>query len=269
MKRILLLLTSLVALVLPSCLQNETVIYLNKDGSGTLVEETTLGEQMSAMLAQFAALGGGGEDPLAEMFSEQKGKARAASFGEGVTFEKAEMVQRGVNKGGRVTYRFTDINTLRISPGDGMKNVNPGADLGIAAAAADKADPITFSFTDGSLPIQVPHPDVKDVPAEAADLAGEAANPEMEAMMKQMLGDMRVSFKLVAESGIAETNATHREGNTVNLMEIDFGKLLKNEGAFQKLSSVDQNDMEATMALLRDFEGVKFEPQKEVTVSLK
>ena len=44
--------TDLAALALPSCLQQATTIHLNKDGSGTLVEETTLGAQASAMLEQ-------------------------------------------------------------------------------------------------------------------------------------------------------------------------------------------------------------------------
>ena len=51
MKKLLLAATSaLIALALPGCLQNETTIHLNKDGSGTLVEETKLGAQMLAYL---------------------------------------------------------------------------------------------------------------------------------------------------------------------------------------------------------------------------
>ena len=47
-------------------------------------------------------------------------------------------------------------------------------------------------------------------------------------MMKQMFTDMKVSIKLVAESGIAETNATHNDGDTITLMEMDMGKLMEN-----------------------------------------
>ena len=44
MKRLALPFVSLLtAFALPSCLQQATTIHLNKDGSGTLVEETTLG----------------------------------------------------------------------------------------------------------------------------------------------------------------------------------------------------------------------------------
>ena len=35
--------STFIALVLPSCFQSETTVHLKKDGSGTLVEQTTYG----------------------------------------------------------------------------------------------------------------------------------------------------------------------------------------------------------------------------------
>ena len=148
MKRPILFLASIIsALSLTSCLQNETTIHLNKDGSGTLVEETTLGAQMMAMMDQMSALGGiapgagGGadkKDPVAEMFSEEKAKARAAKLGEGVTLEKNETIDKKGNKGGRATYHFADINKLKISASDGMKDMSP---MGDQAPAGKKVQP--------------------------------------------------------------------------------------------------------------------------------
>ena len=57
-KTLLAMASALISLVLPGCFQNETTIHLNKDGSGTLVEETRLGGQMLAMMEQMSALGG-------------------------------------------------------------------------------------------------------------------------------------------------------------------------------------------------------------------
>ncbi len=266
MKRIFLILSSIGALLLQSCLQNEVTITLNKDGSGTLVEETTFGEQVLTMLAQFGALGGG-EDPLADLISEEKAKERAAALGEGVTFEKAEAVERGKNKGGRVTYRFADINAIRISPGDGMKSMSPGGDLG--AAAEDAQKPITFQYGDGKLTIKMPRPEKEDLPGDTVDIADGLANPQMEAMIKEMFADMKVSMKLVIEPGIGETNATHRDGNTITLMELEFGELLKNDDTLKKLTQIDQSDPTAALAMLKVVDGVKFEVNEEVTVTFK
>jgi hypothetical protein len=273
MKKLLLALTSaLAALTLPGCLQSETTIHLNKDGSGTLVEETRLGAQMLGMLTQMSALGGGEakEDPLAEMFSEDKAKARASKLGEGVVFTKFETVSKNGGKGARVTYSFKDINQLKVTPGDGMKDMSP---MGAAQAApAEKSEPIAFSYADGKLTVKMPAQDKND----AKDAAGADApegpdmdNPQAEAMMKQMMGDMKISLKLVIEPGIAESNATHADGNTITLMEMEMGKLLENPENMKKLSKMDQKNPAASMEALKGIDGVKFEVKEEITVKLK
>jgi hypothetical protein len=268
MKKIFLSLCSLaVALVLPSCLQNETTIHLNKDGSGTIVEQTTLGGQMMAMIEQMGALGGEdakGKDPIAEMFSEDKAKARAAKMGEGVTFVKSEPVTVGANKGARVTYKFADINKVTVSPGDGMKDMSPGGD---EAPAGDDEKPIVFNYADGVLTINMPEP--KKPAADKKEAPEEEENPQMEAMMKQMLGDMKMSFKIVADSGISETDATNHEGNTITLMEMEMGRLLDKPDVMKKLKAMNDEGPEAAMELLKGVEGVKMETKQKVTVKLK
>lgn len=271
MKKLLLSLTAAItALVLPGCLQSETTIHLKKDGSGTLVEETRLGAQMLGMIEQMSALGGeGAEDPMADMFSEEKAKARAAELGEGVVFTKSEPVNKDGSKGARVTYTFKDINKLKVSPGDGMKDMSPTG--GAPAAATEKPDPIVFSYADGKLTVKMPEADGDDSAADAdADAeTPDMDNPQMEAMMKEMMGDMKISLKLVIEPGIAKTDATHTDGDTITLMEMEMGKILEKPDTFKKLSKVDQKNPAAAMEALKDIDGVKFEVKKQITVELK
>lgn len=267
MKRLLLATAStLIALVLPGCLQSETTIHLNKDGSGTLVEQTTLGSQMTAMLEQMSAIGGDkGKDPVAEMFSEEKAKAKAATLGEGVTFEKSEPLDVKGNKGARTTYRFADINKLKISTGDAMKAMSPP---GAQAPAAPKQKPVSFAFADGTLTMTLPEPEKPAADAPRPPDAPEE-NPQMEAMMKQMLGDMTMSVKLVIESGIAETDATYRDANTITLMDMEMAKLLEKPEALKKLNSAPKDDPAAAMEFVKGLDGVKVETKKVVTVKLK
>ncbi|MEI7910032.1 MAG: hypothetical protein WCK77_10385 [Verrucomicrobiota bacterium] len=272
MKRLALPFVSLLAaLALPSCLQQATTIHLNKDGSGTLVEETTLGAQMSAMLEQMGALGGGeAKDPLKEMASPDKAKARATALGEGVTVNKVEAIEVNGNKGARATFHFADINKLKLAPGSGLQDAMPKMP-GAPEAAAPKTQPTTFQYADGLLTITNPDRDKSEIPAVdkaqigAPDLGGEG----MEPMMKQMMGDMKISLKLVAEPGIATTTATHVDGNTVTLMEMDMGKVMENPAAFKKLQGVDQKDPAKAMEALKDFKGVRLETQKQITIKLK
>ncbi|MES2658437.1 MAG: hypothetical protein V4689_07450 [Verrucomicrobiota bacterium] len=271
MKRLLLAITSsLVALVLPGCLQSETTVTLNKDGSGTLVEQTTLGAQMMEMISQMSALGGGdaeAKDPVAEMFSPEKAKARATTLGEGVTFVKSEPVEAGGNKGARTTYKFADINKLKISPGDGMKDMSP---MAAENPAAKNQKPIGFALADGTLTITMPETEKPEADKEPKPEVPEMEeNPQMEAMMKQMLGDMKMSFKLIIEPGIAETDATNRDGNTITLMEMEMGKLLEKPETLKKLQAADQEDPQAAIEALKGLEGVKMETKPKVTVKIK
>lgn len=270
MKRLILAAAStLTALLLPGCLQSETTITLQKDGSGTVVEQTTLGAQMLGMLEQFAAMGGeNAKDPVAEMFSEEKAKAKAAKMGEGVTFVKSEPVKAGESKGAKVTYKFADINKLKVSPGDGMSDMSPMAGAP-GAPPKQEQKPVSFNYAGGKLTVTMPDPEkpAADTPKPegAPDLEN---NPQAEAMMKQMLGDMKMSFKLVVEPGIAETDATHHEGKTITLMEMEMGKLLEKPDTLKKLSSVDQSDPAAAMEVFKGIEGVKVETKKEITVTV-
>jgi len=275
MKRLLLpALAAAAALSLSSCFQSETVIHLNKDGSGTIVETNTVGAQMIAMMGQMAGLGGEGakdEDPLAEMFSEEEAKKKVTNFGEGVTFVKVEKVDAGGKKGGRATYKFADINKLKIDPGagaNGLKDTMPEPEE--VKEAEKNAKPMTFAYAGGKLSIKVPQPDAKKADgAEAPKLEVGDQDPQQMEMMKKMMGDMRFSVKLVADGGLSETNATYSEGGTITLMDMDFGKIVKDEAAFKKLQTLDQNDPEAFKTAFKDVEGLKFETKKEVTATLK
>lgn len=270
MKTLILASTSAVcALVLPGCLQSETTVHLNKDGSGTLVEQTTLGGQMTAMMEQMAAMGGDqGQDPLKEMFSAEKAKKKAANYGEGVTFEKSEPVTVGANKGAKVTYKFADINKLKLSPGENLNDMSP--EMGQHDTAKVKSEPVTFTYGGGNLAIHFPEPKKPDAEAKekAKAAAPEMENPQMEGMMKQMMADMKVSVKLVVEPGIAETDATYRDGKTLTLMEMEMGKVLEKPDGFKKLTATKDEDPAAAMEALKGIEGVKVETKREVTVKV-
>ena len=266
-KQILRAISAAAAICLASCIQHEMTITLNKDGSGTIVEETMMGNEMLAMLEQMAA-GFDGEaeaGPLDELLNEDEAKERASQLGEGVTFVKIEPVENNTGKGARVTYRFEDINKLKPDLGSGMNNI-PGADEG---EQETKENPISFKYEGGTLTVTMPKPEKGDDAGDAADV--EMPNdPEAEAMMKQIFGSMKMSIKLAFNPGIAETTATHRDGDIITLMEMDFGKVIANPDGFKKLAATQNEDDPAlVMEALKDVDGVKLEVQPVFTVTLK
>ncbi len=249
----------LAATMLPSCLQNETTITLNKDGSGTIVDETVLGAQMLAMMTQFAEPGQ--PDPIAEMFSEEKAKARAATFGEGVEFVKIEMIDADGKKGARTHFKFADINKITVNPGSAMDSLNEEAP---ADAEGDDKEELKFKFADGKLNIIVPPADFKDMSMEGMGEGGEE-----EAMAMQMMADMRITIKLVIADGIAESNATHVEGDSITLFDVQVGKMMTQKDKLKEIAKTSETDMDAAKAAFNKIDGIKVETKEDVTVTIK
>ncbi|NNC87346.1 MAG: hypothetical protein HKN82_02670 [Akkermansiaceae bacterium] len=243
-------------LVLPGCLQIEQTIKLKKDGSGTLIDQVILGPQMVGMMEMAAAQGGGeGANPMADFFDEAKYKKNAGKYGEGVEFEKMEKVEKNGGKGVVVTYKFADINKVSFEPGSALDALQqPGQ--------PDQAgEPAKFTFKDGKLTVDFPDPPENPEAGEAV----EELDPQAAAMM-QMFADMSLKAKLVMVDGIKKTNATHRDGDTITLMEVDFKKVIADPDGLSRLQKTQNKKRDEAMALLDGVDGVKFEKNDPLTV---
>jgi hypothetical protein len=263
MKKIILSIVSLLtALALTSCFEAETTIHLKKDGSGTLVKELRLGKKMLQIPAE----------DLKKMFSEAEKDARDAAMiakmGEGVTFAKFEPNKDGDAKGWRTTYHFEDINKLRVSFDLDMEMEMELADPDSAKVTENDVKPFcTFDYNDGVLTI-TPTPQPKDN-AEAAGINRKEPGEQELGMMKAMLDGMKVVFKVTMEPGIAETNATHRDGDTITLFDYDVCEVLTDPENTKKLGALDQENPEKNLGLLKNLKGSKAEMKPQVTVKLK
>ena len=264
---------------IPSCFEVNDTVNLKKDGSGTIVEEIVLGGQMSQMLGNFAALAGGGAD-APEIFSENTANERAEKMGKGVTLTKFEKIDKNGSKGARMTFSFNDINTVTLASSDGLSGIQKMT----PDQQAPKEKPMTFQYKDGVLtisnPSAEPDPEQEDQAKKAAaemkeKFGGEMPDPaspegaQMQAMMMEMFKDMKMSVTLNMEDGIAETNATHRDGNTVTLAEVDFGKLMEKPENMKGLNLLDMQDPAAMQKNLAKIPGVKVEMKKEITIKVK
>ena len=265
-KKILALVGIAVALLLPSCLEFETKVTLNKDGSGTITEEIIFGQQMIGMLDMAAAQGG--ENPLAQMKDKDAAQKKATAYGKGVTFVKAEDIKtKAGGKGVRLTYNFKDINEVTLNPSGDMitlGNMQQGQDLEVYPAVEEKA---SFRYNNGRLTIKLPVPEEEEVegPEEGA------LNPDdpEAAMMAEMLKGMKMSVKIVAADGISETTAAYHENGTVTLLEMDMDMVMKNPGGLNALGKLQGKKPDELGKALKDIKGVKAETKKEVVVILK
>lgn len=256
-----------------SCIEHHSVIRLNKDGSGTITEETTFGAQALAMMEQMAGIGGeAAEDPVESLVDEDAAKKAAAKMGEGVTFQKVEKIDANGRKGGRVIYAFEDISKVKYSFGGAMNAMSEG--MPGAEEVKEKDQPMEFEFADGVLTMRNPNAgkaanEGEGEEAEGEDAPDEEIDEQGMAMAKQMMGDMKMSLKVELPGGISETNATYVDGNTVTFMEMNMGKLLEDPKKFQALSKSKPSSAAAMQEALKGIEGVKVETKEEITIKLK
>ena len=156
-KQILSLAAALTALTLNSCLQHEATITLNKDGSGTIVEETKMSAQALAMMQMAEGMEDENADakpapnPLEQMISKERTEKRAKELGEGITVIKAELVDVGAHKGARITYGFKDINKVTLGGIEALNMMNSEME---AEDAANEDDHIGFNYKDGVLTLK-------------------------------------------------------------------------------------------------------------------
>jgi hypothetical protein len=80
---------------------------------------------------------------------------------------------------------------------------------------------------------------------------------------------MKMSLKVEIVDGIAETNATNVEGNTITLMDMAFGKLLANPEHMKKLNALKDSSPAEAAAAFKGVEGFKIETKDTVTVKVK
>jgi hypothetical protein len=270
MKKLLFTLAGAFALLASSCIEHHATISLNKDGSGTITEETVMGAQAVAMMESMAAMGGeegGAENPFADMADKAKAEEKAKALGEGVTIKEVKAIDENGRKGARVVYAFEDINKVKFSFGDAMSELGEGMSPDAGEEAA-KDEPMAFSYKDGVLTLKNEMDAAGGDEKEEQPDVEEMGEQEM-AMAQQMFGDMKMSLKIELPGGIEKTNATHVDGNTVTFMDIDFGKLVSDPEKFKKFAAAQPESPAEMQEAVKGIEGVKVETKEEVTIELK
>jgi len=265
MKRIACAGVVVAALLGAGCIQSSTLIKVKADGSGTIEQEMLVG---SDALNMMAAMGGADERP-AEMFDEASLQQTAEKLGEGVRLVSSEPVERNGMKGARAVFAFDDVNSLTISETPAI----PGAGGDEASATQpDFALKLERRGSSRVLTISTPEPKAGEgeVPDEMPDTP-EAMPPEAMGMMKMMFQNLKVSVAVEVDGEIVRTNADHRDGSRVTIVEVDFGELMKDEESLKaiqgKLGSGRMSpELQETMKSLK---GVKVNTENVITIEWK
>jgi hypothetical protein len=254
-----LMLALVVAVGCTGCLRSTTVIDLKADGSGTIVQETGVTAQALAMIKGFAGNAGGNQANGAppELFGEEQAKKMAAAMG--VTFVSGEPLKSGDLEGYRARFSFDDISKVKL-------NMEQSTASG---GGESKEPPFKFALDRGAasstLTIQMPDetPLSKGplaLPGAGASGADKAQAEQAMAMMKMMMRGLFVDVSMNVDGRIVKTNASHVDGSHVTLLQIDFDKLLQDEGAMAKLQAA--TDLHS----LASIPGLKIVSEPKVTI---
>lgn len=261
------------AVALAGCFQFKTLVRLEADGSGTIEETLLFSDFVISM-----ALG----DSTQALYDEAELRARADSLGAGVRLVRVDSLAEGGFRGYRAVYAFRDVNTVRVRPEDGMA---AGADGGTDGGAGDVVPTLTFAYeppmpgAPGRLRIRIPRPGEAGSerpldPDSVAALAEEVRQGVADAaLFRDMLDEARFAVQVVLPSPPAETNARFVESGMVTIadfaLESYFDLMAENPELAARLQLAETaEDREAALAALNAREGLRFEPEEEVVVTL-
>ena len=263
-KTLLCLIPLLLILLFSGCLQEETTISVKPDGSGTVSRTFMMQKEILEMLKSMGSMGDeGGDGEEFSLLDMDELQGEAQSMGPGVSLVSAVPYETDTFEGYKAVFSFSDINTLKI-------NQNPGENVPNAASDGESVKEIvTFSFTKGSpSTLKIFLPQTFDDPDESAGDTGEPEPGELE-MMKQIYGSMKMSLVVDVQGTITRTNASHREGSTLTLMELDFADIVKDEEILLRLSSSNMDSIEGLKKVMEDVPGMKVELQDTVEVQFR
>ncbi|HTZ17867.1 MAG TPA: hypothetical protein VMB78_05445 [Dissulfurispiraceae bacterium] len=290
-------------LFLSGCIQNDTVIHVKPDGSGTIEETVALSNMLMASFQNMSkgmSEGDAGAKPDADAGSAasadgkdnhkdtdgakdkaegmdsfiqsmmKDAQARETQYGPGVKFVSAAPVKTETMSGYKAIYAFKNINTLRI-------NQNPEKKTGMPAdskdQAAKKEEIISFNFVKGpvsKLTVHMPAMDKKNDTGKGDEQKPKPApDPGTAEMTKMFFKDMSISLVLVIDGSIVETNATYRDKSQLTLLDMNFGKIIENAKVFEKLNAEQPKTIEEMKGLVKEIAGLKIEMNNPVEVAFK
>jgi hypothetical protein len=283
MRHLSIIFTIITSLLLFGCIQADTVIRVNADGSGVIEETVKLSNSLLESLRNFskgmsesaaATAPDAKEQPKAETPDPIQGmmkdaKIRETQYGPDVKFISATPVKGETASGYKAIYAFKDINKLRV-------NQNPENKTGLKPAegndkAPKKEEIIRFSFVRGpisTLTVTMPEtkPEQKPVGEEMLQQPKPVNDPAAAEMMKVIFKDMSIRVAIEINGAIIKTNATYQDKSTVTLVDMNFGKIIEDAKAFEKLNAAQPKTLAEMKELVKGMKGLKIEMNNPVVV---
>jgi hypothetical protein len=251
------------------CLQVETTVKLNKDGSGTIEEKVMMSKMVVQMMNQFmnSMPDSSGKKQEFKLFKEDDLRTKASEYGEGVSYVSGKEVSgKDGWEGYKAVYSFKDINKLRMDT-----NPNKKVELDEGGSGVEN-DYFSFRFKPGNVAeLIIDRPDVpmSEEPATNESNEDSTENQPMNDYIVKMMDGMRIKICLQPQGKIVSTNASYVDGPEVTLVDVDFSALLKNKESFERLEKNPPKSLDEMKEIVKNIPGMKIEFQKPVSIKFK
>jgi len=259
------------------CLTSDTLIQLNTDGSGVVVQKTLMSTEMiaqlTAMMQGFAQqmVGDGAaqkEIKPPELFSEKDARTRAAKMGAGVSFVSSRKVAVTGMEGQEVTYAFRDVTKLRLSekpetpsmPGLQTTSIGSGETTFRFSRLQNGHSLLTAIFS--------PSPTKKTSAEEVRqpDKAAKAPTAEQLEQARKFFTGFRIGMAIEVQGDLVKTNSLYQDGRKVTLLEMDFSELLSDDKLLQQTVAIKGQDLAEAKQLLKGLKGFKINLEPEINI---
>ncbi len=262
----ILFLVLLPVILFSGCLKVNTKININKDGSGTIEEQVLMSDAVVLMMNEFMSSFQDSTNTPEEfkLFKEDELKDKAAEYGTGVKYVSGEEVNIKGWQGYNAVYSFEDLNKIKMETDPNRK-----VEMGINEST-EKNEYFNFKFIPGDVSeLIIDRPELETGGEEETYKESESDEEGLDDNLIKMMDGMSVTISLVINGDIVETNATFVDGSKVTLLDIDFGKLLKNKNSLELLEKNPPKNLDEMKEIIKNVPGIKLELQKPVSIKFR
>ncbi|MBP6509392.1 MAG: hypothetical protein KA339_02455 [Candidatus Kapabacteria bacterium] len=228
--RIILVIVVVASALLTGCLRSSMSVLVRKDGTAVVTDTLMLTPSTLKMWEEMAkATKTPLQTLLKEQWSDSAMYAEASKMGPGVSVRSVKFVKSSKGAGYVAIYDAKDIGTLSISKNAFHEHMNTPDPSKKSAPSYVRFTRVGSRVTVNNMPL---------APEPKNDSAATPSDEELRqqlTMVKKFMTDLEIAIRIVVEPGIASTDATYVQQNTITVIDLPFNKII---ARFEKDPSV-------------------------------
>ena len=260
-----------ISAALSGCIEVNTLITVNNDGTGTVEETVMLSREIIDMITELQssfASDTAAPEPF-QFYKEDELRKNAELYGIDVSYLSSEPLSTQSKEGYTVKYEFKDINNLKI-------NQNPNSRVKLESIDEEPEvdqEFITFNFIkDMPSEIRISMPLEKQLEKDETPEEENQTEMDTTGMTDQLIKifqDLKFTLAVDVNGKIVQTNAFYVENNRVTLFEINFAELISNSEKLKEFKETDPQNFEQVKKILRSIPGIKVEPNNQLFIKFE